>query len=234
MKIGMIQSNYIPWRGYFDFIDDVDLFVFYDDVQYTRKDWRNRNRIKTSSGLLWLSVPVQFTMNDMVLVQDAKIDYSQQWIRKHVNSIRLAYSKAPFFDKYFQEFVDIISEKHETISKLNISLIKWCIKHLNIQSEIKMSLEFNSEGFRTDRIIDIMKKVNATSFLVGLAAKSYIEEDKFKKAGINLEYKVYDYLDYPQLHGKFESNVSILDLLFNCGEGSRKYLKSLKPNVQVI
>lgn len=229
-KVGMIQSNYIPWRGYFDFIDDVDLFIFYDDVQYTRKDWRNRNKIKTPNGCLWLTVPVKFSMNQMILIQDAKIDYSQQWIKKHINSVRLAYSKALFFEKYFDEFEEILNRNYETISELNITLIRWCMKHLGINTELKMSSEIISEGHKTDRIIDILKKVKARSYVVGPAAKNYIEIEKFKKAEIALEFKEYFYQEYAQLHGNFEPHVSVLDLLFNCGEDSRKHLKSLQPN----
>lgn len=230
MKVGMIQSNYIPWRGYFDFIDDVDLFIFYDDVQYTRKDWRNRNKIKTQQGLIWLTVPVKFSMNQLVNINDATIDYSNPWVRKHINSIKVAYSKAPFFEKYFSEFESILQIKYENLSDLNIALILWCMRHLNINTETRMSSEFNPVGYRTDRIIDILKKVKATSYLVGPAAKDYIEVDRFKNAEIALEFKKYDYAEYNQLHGKFEPNVSVMDLMFNCGDDSRKYLKSLQNN----
>ena len=234
MKVGIIQSNYIPWRGYFDLIDDVDLFIFYDDVQYAKHSWRNRNKIKTQNGLIWLTVPVLFSLNTGTLIQSAKIDYSSNWVKKHVDSIKFSYSKAPFFKMYSEDFFDILNQKFETISELNLNINKWIIEKLDIGTKIKMSSEFNGVGSKTDRLIDILTKARATSYLSGPAAKDYLEIEKFKKAGIDLEYKVYEYYEYPQRYGKFEPNVSVLDLLFNCGEDSKDYLKSLKPNEKVI
>ena len=234
MKVGIIQSNYIPWRGYFDFIDDVDLFIFYDDVQYSKRSWRNRNRIKIPNGLIWLTVPVLINLNEGTLIQDVKINYRLNWIKKHVDSIKFSCGKAPFFKIYSKEFFDILNQKFETISELNVNINRWVIEKLDIDTKIKMSSEFNGVGSKTDRLMDILTKAGATSYLSGPAAKDYLEVEKFKKAGISLEYKVYEYDEYPQRFGKFEPNVSVLDLLFNCGEDSKDYLKSLKPNEKVI
>lgn len=235
MKVGIIQSNYIPWRGYFDFIDSVDLFLYLDDTQYTRRDWRNRNKIKTPNGLIWLTVPVIFSRNNSsVNIEDTEIDYQQRWIEKHIQSIKHYYSKARFYNQYSEEFFSLLSQKFNTISHLNIRVNHWILEKLNIKTEIKKSSEFHASGSRTDRLIDILEKAGAASYLSGPKAKNYLEEEKFKEAGIHLEYKVYEYSSYPQLFGEFEPNVSILDLLFNCGEDSRKYLKSLRPNERVF
>ena len=235
MRVGIIQSNYIPWRGYFDFIDDVDLFIYLDDVQYTSRDWRNRNKIKTSHGIIWLTVPVIFSRNYIAIkIEDAKIDYSQKWVKKHTNSLRHGYSKAPYFKQYAAEFFEILNKGFETISELNVYINRWIMQKLDIKTEARMSSEFMAVGPKTDRLIDILRKVGATSYLSGPAAKSYIEVNKFRDAGISLEYKVYEYPEYPQLYGKFEPSVTVLDLLFNCGNESRKYLKSFKPNEKVI
>lgn len=233
-RVAISQSNYIPWRGYFDLMDDVDLFIFYDDIQYTKHDWRNRNKIKTANGLIWLTIPVLFSLNSNTLIQDAEIDYKRKWEKKHIDSIRYSYRKAPYFGVYSEELFDFLNKKCKTISELNVSLIKWVMQKLYIKTESRMSKEFNPEGSKTDRLIDILKKVGATSYLSGPSAKSYIEVDKFKNTGIGLEYKVYNYSEYPQLYGKFEPSVTVLDLLFNCGDESRKYLKSLKTNDQVL
>lgn len=233
MKVGIIQSNYIPWRGYFDFVDDVDLFIIYDDVQYTKNDWRNRNKIKTANGLIWLTVPVLFNFNKNTLIEDVKIDYKKDWVKKHIESVRFSYSKAPYFKTYADEFFNILNKKFDTISGLNANIINWIMRELDIKTNIKMSSEYNAVGTKTDRLIDILKKAGATSYLSGPSAKSYLEVEKFREAGLELEYKVYDYPDYPQLYGKFEPQVSVLDLLFNCGAESRSHLKSLKPNEKV-
>ena len=234
MKVGIIQSNYIPWRGYFDFIDDVDLFIFYDDVQYSKRSWRNRNRIKIPNGLIWLTVPVLINPNEGTLIQNVKINYRLDWIKKHMDSIKFSYGRAPFFKMYSEDFFDILNQKFETISELNLNINKWIIEKFDIDTKIKMSSEFNGVGSKTDRLMDILTKAGATSYLSGPAAKDYLEVEKFKKAGIGLEYKVYEYGEYPQRFGKFEPDVSVLDLLFNCGADSKDYLKSLKPNEKVI
>lgn len=231
MKIGMIQSCYLPWRGYLDFIDDVDLFVIYDDVQYTRKDWRNRNRIKTVAGSRWITVPVHFSHNDKTRIQDAKIDYGQAWQRKHVGSITQAHRGTPYFSKYADPLFAHINSGYETISQLNVALIGWCMEQLEINVPIRLSSEFSVAGDRNERILAILKELGCQDYLVGPAARSYIDEDAYRREGIGLSYKTYDYEPYPQLHGPFDGSVSVIDLLFNCGPDARLYLKSTQANV---
>jgi hypothetical protein len=234
MKVGMIQSNFLPWRGYFDFIDDVDVFVIYDDVQYTRHDWRNRNRVKTVHGLKWITVPVRFHRRDEVLIRDVAIDYSQPWSRKHLKTVSIAYAKAEFMGRYYPKFSEILSAGHRRLADLNVALIKWIMGEFDIAVPLRYSWEFNPRGRKTDRIVDILEKLNADSYLLGPLGKNYVEEEKFANAHIALEYKAYDYAEYPQLHGPFESQVSVIDLLFNCGPDARKYLKSRSPNVKAV
>jgi hypothetical protein len=223
----MIQSNYIPWRGYFDFIDDCDLFVYYDDVQYTHKDWRNRNRIKTDRGPIWLSVPVLHDQS--TLIQDARIDYSSRWLDKHIRSLTLAYRKAPHFERYAERIFALLRERPQTISQLNIRICAWIMGELGIRTPTRMSREFAVAGDKYERPLRIVQQLGATSYLSGPAAKPYTDAAKYRAAGIALEFKVYEYPTYPQLHGGFEPNVTVLDLLFNCGVDARRYLKSLKP-----
>jgi len=233
VRVGIIQSNYIPWRGYFDFIDDVDLFIFHDDLQYTKGDWRNRNKIKTPNGLCWLTVPVKYDKTSQ-LIEQTRIDYSQRWQQKHINQIYTNYHNAPFYRLYADEFFNIIKQNYETISELNISLIKWSMSKLSIDTPLRMSSEFSPAGSKTDRLIDILKKADADIYLSGPTAKDYLETQKFSAAEIQLEYKSYQYHDYPQLWGTFEPAVTVLDLLFNCGEYSQEYLKSLRENEKHI
>lgn len=232
MKVAIIQSNYIPWRGYFDLIDDVDLFVFYDDVKYTPKNWRNRNRIKTVNGPMWLSVPVLHGSN--TLIQEAEIDYKQRWVNKHVRSLTLAYQKAPFFKPYAGEFFDLLSQRFSTISALNVAACRWVMDRLGIRTRTCMSAELGIGGVTPDRPLAILRRLGATAYLSGPTAKAYTDVAGYAAAGIGLEFKSYEYPEYPQLHGAFEPHVTILDLLFNCGDRSRDYLKSLKPNEKVL
>lgn len=228
----MIQSNYIPWRGYFDFIDDCDLFVFYDDVQYTHKDWRNRNRIKTTAGPAWLSVPVVHDRS--TLVQDARIAYDTRWVDKHIRSIELAYAKAPSYALYADEFFALLETRPKTISELNVLVCRWIMRRLGIGTRTMMSSEFGIHGDKHDRPLRILQALGATDYLTGPTALAYTNADAFRAAGIGLQMKHYGYVDYPQLHGPFLAAVSVLDVLFNLGERSRSVLKSSTPNQRIV
>lgn len=229
MRVGIIQSNFIPWRGYFDFIDDCDLFIYHDDLQYTKNDWRNRNRIKTAQGPVWVTVPVHYRQVSQKIC-DTGIDHSRDWAERMINQIRASYMKAPFFKDYSEPFFGILSSGFDFISDLNVAVNRWIAEALGIKTELRMSRDYSPYGTKTDRLIGILEKAGATRYLSGPSAKAYIEPEKFSKAGISLEYKSYEYIEYPQLHGGFEPNVTVLDLLFNCGPDARGYLKSLKAN----
>ena len=232
MKVGIIQSSYMPWRGYFDFIDDVDLFIFYDDVKYTHRSWRNRNLVKTSNGLIWLSVPVIHGRD--TLIQNAVIDYGTRWLDKHIRTLSLAYQKAPVFKTYADELFEILTRRLETISALNIAICKWAMKKLSIRTELRMSSDFGVYGDKFERPLAILKQVGATSYLAGPTARPYTDPARFKEAGIRLEFKSYEYRDYPQLFGEFRANVTVMDLLFNCGEESVSFFKSICPNETAV
>lgn len=224
--VSIIQSNYIPWRGYFDFIKSSDLFVVYDDMQYTKHDWRNRNKIKTEKGLDWVSIPVIFSLKNPTSICETPINYSSGWVRDHLNRIHISYRTAPYFTKYFSEFEDILNKEYRSISELNVTLIKWLSRCLEITTPVMLSTEIEVHGEKTDRVIDVLKKVGARKYISGPSAKNYLEESKFLENGIELEYKTYNYQPYPQLFGDFKGDVTVLDLLFNCGPESRNFLIS--------
>ena len=223
-KVAVIQSNYIPWKGYFDIIHDVDLFIFYDDVQYTKNDWRNRNKIKAAHGLSWLTIPVG-SHNGKLIYQ---IDLTDtRWCSKHWSTIRQYYSKAPYFEQYRGFFENVYLETEWTnLSDLNQFLIRTVsTEFLKVNTRIKDSREFCIEGSKLDRLIDLLQKVDATAYVSGPSARGYIDERKFAKVGIELIYKDYSgYPEYPQLFPPFEHQVSILDVLLNCGPKSHWYI----------
>lgn len=233
MRVGIIQSNYVPWRGYFDFIDDVDLFIFYDDVKYTKGDWRNRNKIKSQQGLEWLTIPVKFLKLNQ-LIKDTAIDYSQKWQKYHEKKLNQNYSKALHYNTYINDFVSIINITYSSISELNVVLCKWIMKMLEIHTPTKMSHDFYLSGNKTARLIDLLTQVSATSYLSGSSAAAYLDMELFRQTGIQLEFKSYDYAPYPQLWGEFTGEVTVLDLLFNTGPEARKYLKSRTSNRIVL
>lgn len=227
-KVAILQSNYIPWKGYFDLINSVDLFIFYDDVKFTKNDWRNRNRIKTPNGTKWITIPCGFKSNKLIYEIDlANLD----WQNKHWNLIEENYFKAPYFN-YCKKFFENIylNQKWKNLSDLNQYLIKnISLKFLNIKTQFDDSRNFNIQGKGEDRLIDLLKKVNATKYISGPSAKAYISNNKFLSEGIHLEWMNYNnYPEYPQLYPPFQHAVSIIDVLFNTGPNAENFFKIKK------
>ncbi len=229
MKVGVIQSNYVPWRGYFDFIDSVDLFVFHDDLQYTKSDWRNRNRIVTPQGLRWITVPVNYRKVSQ-RIDEVSVDYSQNWAMRHIRQIEAHYRRAPFFQTYIDEFSEIISQEFSSISQLNVALSKWVMQVLDIRTPTMMSSELKLTGSKSERLILLLHSVGGTSYLSGPSAAEYLDLKLFDRHGIRVEYKDYSYPSYQQLADPFSGEASILDLLFNTGPEAHRYLKSCAPD----
>lgn len=233
MRVGIIQSNYIPWRGYFDFIDDVDCFIFLDDVRYTRRDWRNRNKVKTPDSLLWLTVPVKYN-NENQLICNTEINYSSNWQSKHLKTIRSIYARAPHVNDSITILEKGLSYNDSTVSQLNMRLIKLICSYLQIDTPLLNSADCKVDGIKTELLINLLKKVGAKVYLSGPSADAYIDKEMFKENGISLEYKKYDYEPYSQLWGEFEGAVSILDLIANCGQNARRFLKSKTQNEVIV
>ena len=226
-KIAIVQSNYIPWKGYFDMISAVDEFYFYDDVQFTKNDWRNRNLIKTPSGTQWLSVPVGQNINRKI--NEVEI-YDARWQIKHWKTLQANYSRASFFDEISDWLKPIyLYEQFTHISKLNRRLIEAICYYLEIKTILKDSSEFNINGSKTERLVNLCQQVNAEIYVSGPAASSYLVIEEFQKAQIQLVWFNYSkYKPYPQLWGEFDHKVSILDLLFNCGKESFNFMNFVK------
>jgi len=222
MKVAIIQPSYIPWRGYFDIINSVDIFVFYDDVQYTTRDWRNRNRIKTKDGLQWLTVPVCNPHHS--IINDIKIDNSIKWRDKHLRSIYHAYSSSKFFNEYFDELAEALFSEVDKLSSLDINLTHWIMRKIGINTHTICSSSLNPQGKKTERLIDMLVKLGADTYLSGPSASIYLNQDLMLRNGINVEFKKYNYDPYIQLYGDFECNVSIIDLLFNMGPKSIEFI----------
>lgn len=223
-KVAVIQSNYIPWKGYFDIIHDVDLFIFYDDVQYTKNDWRNRNRIKTPQGLYWLTIPVG-KREDRLIYEVELTD--NDWRGKHWSTLKQFYAKAPCFSIYEDFFEHVYLDLEWTnLSELNQFLTRnISSQFLGIKTEFGDSREYGLNTNKLDRLLELLKKSQANLYLSGPSAKSYIDDNKFQEADIVLVYKDYaGYPEYPQLFPPFEHAVSILDLLFNCGQDAPYYI----------
>ena len=225
-KVAIIQPNYIPWKGYFDIIRAVDEFILLDDVQYTQRDWRNRNLIKTPNGLKWLSIPVVVANKQDKILDVAIAD--QKWKREHWNKLVHNYSKAPFFNLYKERFEKMYLENSEyLISNINLMFIREINKILGIDTAISCSSYFLTTGSKTVKLLNLCKAAGANKYISGPSAKNYLDETLLLNEEIEVEWFDYTgYKEYPQLFPPFEHKVSILDLLFNAGPEAINYMKS--------
>jgi len=227
-KIAIVQSNYIPWKGYFDLIASVDEFILYDDMQYTRRDWRNRNQIKTAQGVQWLTVPVRVKGKYDQKIRETEID-GQEWATTHWKALEQNYRRAAHFEEIAVwlkplYFVDPCSH----ISTLNRRFLTAICGYLGIKSVISDSSEYSLLDGKTERLADLCTQAGADVYVSGPSAKDYIEEDEFTKRGIRVVWADYSgYPEYPQLWGEFTHGVTILDLLFNCGKDSHLYMRNV-------
>lgn len=223
MRVAVIQSNYIPWRGYFDVINDVDLFVFYDDVQYTINDWRNRNKVKTANGVVWLTIPVG-NQNDRRICDVEIRDHT--WARKHWLTIEQSYRRTPGFAEYGSTFKALYERQWSSLSELNQTFIRMIARDI-LGSETQMVdvRDFTLEGARADRLLQLLKQVGATEYVSGPSARAYLDADYYLREGIRVHWMDYSsYPSYPQLHGPFEPGLSVVDLLMNAGTRATDYI----------
>ena len=226
-KVATVQSNYIPWKGYFDLINLVDEFVLFDDMQYTKRDWRNRNKIKTPKGLMWLTIPVQVKGKYSQKIRETVIS-DAGWNGRHWKSVIHNYSRAEYFRVYRELFEDLYLGSNERfLSQINYRFLSAVCEILGIKTKLSWSMDYRLLEGKTERLVDLCKQAGATEYLSGPTAKGYIEEELFRNEGITLRYMDYSgYPEYSQLFPPFEHHVSIIDLIFNEGPNATKYMKS--------
>jgi hypothetical protein len=222
----ILQPSYVPWRGYFHQIFKSDVFVFYDDVQYDKHGWRNRNRIRTPNGSAWLTIPVHSHGNVThgTPICEIEIDWNKAWNRKHWETIRQSYRRAPYFSQYAESVERFYAERPRFLADFTIDLTKSLCEMLGVKTRFVRSSSLNITGDRVDRLVEILKAVECTHYISGPSAKDYLDESKLKDAGITLEYMTYEYPEYPQIIEPFDPQVSILDLLFMTGPDAHKYI----------
>jgi hypothetical protein len=219
----ILQPSYIPWRGYFDLIRRADVFVFYDDVQYDKGGWRNRNRVKTPAGSRWLTIPVRSKGSRALSIKDVHLS-DPAWSREHHQTLARLYGEAPYFDAAFLD--ELYADPPELLAELTVRSTEAIARRLGIEQTrfLRSSEMAGIEGRRTDRLIAILQRLGATHYLSGPAAKDYVETEKFDEAGIVLEWMTYDYPDYPQLYPPFDPFVTVLDLLFMTGPDAPRFI----------
>jgi hypothetical protein len=231
VRVGIIQSNYIPWKGYFDFIASVDHFVLLDEVQYTRRDWRNRNRIKTADGMRWLTIPVEVSGKYTQAIDETRIA-DASWAHDHVRSLHHAYAKAPAAREQWP-WIEPLYERAAgfgLLSDVNELFIRDITARLGITTPITRSREYASSAGKNERLMDICKALGATEYLSGPAAGAYLDRALWAAHGIEVAFKSYEgYPRYDQLHGEFEHGVTILDVFLHCGDEARQFVRTGKP-----
>lgn len=225
-KVAIVQSCYIPWKGYFDIIKAVDHFVLYDDVQFAKRHWHNRNRIMTRQGPIWLTIPVN--SKGQYLQNIDEVTVSEPWAEKHWRSIEHTYARAPHFGLY-KDWLRDLYEKAETLPRLteiNELFTRAICSQLGLQTEISRSSDYSAGGRKTDRLLALCQELGADEYLSGPAAQTYFEGEKFDRAGI--AYRWMDYGGYPQYRQggpEFEHGVTVLDLMFNTGPEAAHFMK---------
>jgi hypothetical protein len=225
MRCVILQPSYIPWRGYFDLIHRADVFVFYDDVQYDKNGWRNRNRIKTASGTKWLTIPVpQRGVVSGRIPINAVTPIGSEWPREHFEALRRSYAAAPHFDEKWLR--DLYSAPPQLLADFTIATTVEISARLDIRgTRFVRSSQLQATGTRTGRLIAILRELGATHYLSGPAARDYLEPQQFDDAGITLEWMTYCYSEYPQLYPPFDPFVSVLDLIFMTGADAPGYIR---------
>lgn len=224
-KVAILQSNYIPWKGYFDLIRSVDEFVILDEVQFTQQDWRNRNLIKTQQGVQWLTIPVKAKSKQRI--SEVEIGHPH-WHIKHWKNISQNLRRAAYFDRYEQELHQayVAAGEMPLLSQVNLSFLRLINRWLGIQTKISSSSDYTAPDERTERLVSICQMTGATEYLSGPAAKDYLQQELFQEAGIAVRWFDYEgYPEYPQLYGDFEHRVTVLDLVLNTGPDAPRYLE---------
>ena len=224
MRLVVLQPSYLPWLGYFDQMYKSDCFVLYDDVQYDKHGWRNRNRIKTAQGPLWLTVPVLTHGQGLPTNRDARIDARQPWARKHLQALRVNYTRAAAFPEVFDALAPVLEGPWTHLCELNRAVLDARGGLLGLSRRIRWSSELDIRGQKTERLINICRALGADRYLTGDAASDYLDETQFAAHGIGVEYHHYRHPVYAQLHGEFVPYLSVVDLLMNHGRESLRVL----------
>jgi hypothetical protein len=220
------QPVYLPWCGLIHKIALADEFVVFDAVQYLKKDWNNRNKIKTAQGPSWLTVPVKTHGKFDQLLIDVKIDNEQNWSKKHLRAFHLNYSKTPYFESYIDFFEDLYAREWEFLAELNNYILQFILSDLGIKIPIKLAHQLDFEGSKSALVQNMCEKLNADIYIFGALGKDYADINSFHQAGVQVYFQEYKHPKYPQRFSEFEPYMTIFDLMFNCGPSSLSILMS--------
>ena len=226
MRAAIMQPTYLPWTGYFALIDQVDAFVFLDDVEFNDRSWQQRNRIKTDDGPMWLTVPVLTSGRRGQEIREVEINTDERWRDKHRKSIKFNYSPADHYDDYEDWLAETYGTEWAMLRELNVRTIESLADELGVDAEFVLSSELDAGGRKAHRLLEICRELGADEYLSALGSAEYIEDDNpFTQSEVGLLYQHYEHPTYSQLHGEFVSQMSVVDLLLNEGPGSRSVIR---------
>jgi hypothetical protein len=225
MRATIYQPSYLPWSGYFGMIDIVDVFVFFDDVQFVKDSWHRRNRLKFNDSIKWISVPI--IKNFGQKINQVQINNSIDWKKDHTNKIYSYYNKAPFFEDYQSDILSCYEQDWDSLIELNTHIIEKLSKILGVKMPkfVRSSEIDEAKNQKTDRIVDILEKLGVDEAIVGPTARKYTEKQKFDDKNIKLYWYEYNHPHYPQLGEEFIPYLSVLDLIFNTGKNAINYIQ---------
>ena len=223
MLIAIHQPQYLPWLGYLYKIDKADVFVILDNIQYKKNEWQNRNRIKTSQGCQWITVPVLYRFPEKI--SEVRVNNKENWGRKHLQALITNYSKSPYFENYKSFFEDIFNRNWDRLVDINIEIIKFLITALDLKTRLVIASDLKLREEPTERLIDICKTLGSNKYLAGQDGNKYMNLELFKKEGMEVIFQDFKHPVYNQLFGEFEPCMSAIDLLFNCGDNSLEILR---------
>ena len=229
MIVSIHQPQYLPWLGYFDKIDQADIFVLLDDVQYKKNEWQNRNKIRTSQGWQWITVPVQYTFGEKI--NQIKTNNNTDWRENHYKSLVTNYNKASHFKNYEPFFKETYAADREYLVDINVHFIEYFTRTLGIKTKLIKSSQVKVEGQKTERLINICKNFRADAYISGAGAREYLDLDRFKKENIEVIFQNFKHPAYKQVYNNFEPFMSVVDLLFNCGDKSLEIIR--ENNTQI-
>lgn len=218
MRVTIHQPEHFPWLGFFHKIAQVDSFIILDNVQFRKNYFQNRNKIRTSDGWAWFTVPVNRSLD--TLIKDVFINKDSRWKKKWCDSVYFNYSKAPHFEAYFRRIADIVDAASYNLYDLNIALIRLVCELTGVKTKFLFASELSAGGKGSSLILNLCKKVHADEYLSGISGKDYLQLEDFTKAGIKINFQEFHHPIYRQLHEPFIPCMSIIDLLFNYGEKS--------------
>lgn len=224
-KVAILQPGYLPWLGFFDQMASVDVFVYYDDVQFDKHGWRNRNRIKVPGGSAWLTVPVLHRGHDKPRINEVQIDNRRDWRRKHLETLRQNYARADCAGPYLLELAQLLERGWTMLAELDIAVIELMREWLGIRTRTVRSSTLGIGGGKSERLLNICKHFGASAYLSGAAAREYLEVGIFETQGIRVRWQDYRHPVYPQQHGTFIPYLSAIDLVLNIGKQGQILLR---------